>query len=89
MAVLALSYGYKTWVIRQSNETSSQVSEMMFFRSVKSCTKQDLLRNDVVLQEFGIFSLVEQAYVYYKQSYHNVLRMAYDRLPKLAFLCIF
>ena len=54
----------------------------MFLPSVKGRTKRDQHRNDLSWGGVGNFSLVERVYVY---RMITVLRMAYDKLRKLAF----
>ena len=82
MAVPMLAYGSETWTLNKKQQSKIQASEMKFLRSVKGCTKRDLITNQSIREELGIFNMNERLKDLKQNWKEHVERMPDTRLTK-------
>lgn len=82
MAVPMLAYGSETWTLNKKQQSKIQASEMKFLRSVKGCTKRDLITNQSIREELGIFNMNERLKDLKQNWKEHVERMPDTRITK-------
>lgn len=49
----------ETWIISKADFRINKSTEIIFLRSVKGCTRLDMIRNDTIRKNLGIFVINE------------------------------
>ncbi|KAJ4428996.1 hypothetical protein ANN_25992 [Periplaneta americana] len=83
MAVPVLTYGSKSWIIKERDKSKLQAAEMRFLRRVKGCTRRDLIRNEDIRKELNIYNINEKVEDYEEKWKEHLSRMDNERIPAL------
>lgn len=81
VAVPTLLYGSETQVTKKKEESRIQAKEMKFLRRVKSCIRQDRLRNHDIQGELSIFSLNDRIRNNRRRQTEHLEITGSERLP--------
>ncbi|XP_039281346.1 uncharacterized protein LOC120350716 [Nilaparvata lugens] len=81
MAIPVLMYESESWVVGRKEISRIQAAEMRFLRSVKGCTRLDLLRNEDIREELKVEPLNEEIKKYRNRWKAHIDRMPTGRIP--------
>ena len=78
-----LTYGSEAWTIRQADERRLTTAEMRFMRRTAGYSLLDHKRNEDILKELKVDSIIQHTEQYRLNWKEHVARMPSNRLPKL------
>jgi hypothetical protein len=76
---MAVRHGYSQK--EKKEESKIQSSEMLFLRSVKGCSRIDIIKTDDIRQELSIFTLKDKIKYNKVRWCQHLNTMSEDRLP--------
>ncbi|KAJ4437062.1 hypothetical protein ANN_17197 [Periplaneta americana] len=77
-----LCYGSEAWAIRTKDESRLTACEMRFMRRTAGYTKWDRKKNEDILQELNVSSILDYISRYQLNCKERVSRMVSSRIPK-------
>ena len=78
-----LCYGSETWTLRKNEENRITASEMKFMHWTAGYTKLNHQRNEDILQELGLETVLQYAHQYHENWFHHVKSMPRSRIPRV------
>jgi hypothetical protein len=85
IAVPVLLYGGETRTLRKREWNRIQAAEMKCLRTVKGCTRLDQVRNENIINDLGIFPLIEKIIEYRNKWKAHMQRMEHTLIPLQAY----
>lgn len=79
-----LTYGHEAWILNQRTRSRIQAAEMRFLRRIVGVTRMDRIRNEDIRQDLGVEALLLTVEKSQMRWLGHVLRMAPDRLARMA-----